>query len=196
MQPHLVGITMQRRLAGRAIGLVLLLLLSTAFPFASVSSYRSNYNGLDPIGANSTTDGNSINVSSSAFTIPANATLSNGWMNVSDNWEMDGGNGTWFEAGVVNHSLNLGGIDATSLSHFGNSLSLAPDSDVGWVDDLESLALQFTGFSSETWFVSNINLDPANGSMPSSVPEGQLLAAATTAGGLAAGSNLSLLSCQ
>ena len=185
---------MQRRLAGRAIGLVLLLLLSTAFPFASVSSYRSNYNGLDPIGANSTTDGNSINVSSSAFTIPANATLSNGWMNVSDNWEMDGGNGTWYEAGVANHSLNLGSTDATSLSHFGNSLSLAPDRDVGWVDDLELLALQFTGFSSESWFVSNISLDPANGSIPSSVPEGQLLAAATKAGGLAAGSNLSLLS--
>ena len=185
---------MQRRLVGRAVGLVLLLLVSTLFPFASVYSYRSTYNGLDLIGANSTTDGSSINVSSSAFTVPANATLSNGWMNVSDNWEMDGGNGTWFEAGVVNHSLNFGATDATSLSHFGNSLSLAPDSDVGWVDDLESLALQFTGFSSETWFVSNISLAPANGSMPSSIPEGQLLAAATTAGGLAAGSNLSLLS--
>ena len=89
---------MQRRVAGRATGLVLLLLLSTMFPFANVSSNHSNYNGLDPIGANSTTDKNSVNVSSSAFTIPANATLDNGWMNVSDNWEMDGGNGTWFEA--------------------------------------------------------------------------------------------------
>jgi len=176
----------------RAAALVALLLISSASPFlASASAYQTLYSGNPSIGSNSTIDSTGLSVLDTGFSIPANATITDGWLNLSTGWDMDGGNGTWFEAGVHNQNLTMGSNDMTSTSHFQNKLSLAPDQDVGWVDDLETLRLQFNGFSSSShvWSVSALNFTNANGSTPNSVPEGLLLAAATSQGGLPPGTN-------
>ena len=175
---------------GVSLSIVFLLLLGGMVPLIGTSmAFQTNYSGNDPLGFNTTMDGNHLSVLSSGFNVPANATITGGWMNVSNDWDIDGGNGTWFESGVANRSLDMGVNDFTSTSHFDGKISLAPDRNVGWVDDFEDLKLQFTGFtaSSDIWMVSDLNISAANGSLPNSIPEGILLAAATKAGGLPAG---------
>ena len=113
-------------------------------PLIGISlAFQSNYSGQNPLGSNTSTEGNHTSTLTNGFVIPANATITNGWVNVSNQWDSDGGNGTWFESGAVNRSLDMGMNDFTSTSHFDGSISLAPDRNVGWVDDFEDLNLQY-----------------------------------------------------
>ena len=194
------GVRMRAHERGRnswiSISIVTILLLSGFMPLIDIGlAFQSDYSGQDPLGFNASTEGNHTSALTNGFVIPANATITDGWMNVSNDWNSDGGNGTWFESGVVNRSLDMGKNDFTSTSHFDGSISLAPDRNVGWVDDFEDLNLQFRGFtaSSDIWMVSDLNLSTANGSLPNSVPEGILFAGATQAGGLHPGTNEWLL---
>ena len=143
------------------------------------------------MGSNSTIDNTEVSVLTDGFTIPANASITDGWLNLSTGWDMDGGNGSWFGAGIQNQNLTMGSNDLTSTSHFQDKLSLAPDQDVGWVDDFETLRLQFNGYtsSSHIWSVSAVNFSNINGSAPSTAPEGLLVAAATSQGGLPPGTS-------
>ena len=78
--------------------------------FNPATAYQTTYSGDDPIGSNETQSDLQVNISTAGFNLPANATPTDGWLNLSTPWDMDGGNGTWFEAGVFAQNFTLATI--------------------------------------------------------------------------------------
>ncbi len=124
------------------------------------------------------------------FIVPGNATILDGWVNVGVDGMMDAGQGTYLNS--FGADFENGTLDGTSLGHFGNILSLAPDPFVNQISDFES-GLQYSfpgsisqsGLHDELWAVSDIairGVAPSNGAynmpygdIPATVPNGNFV---------------------
>ena len=112
------------------------------------------------------TPGGSVDISTTGFILPANGTITEGWLNLTTDWNQPGGNGSgWSAEGSSNFS------DGTHLmttpSRFDGALSLDQDQSVGTLENFENLEETFldwypAGPDSLIWSPSDLNLSGIN----------------------------------
>ena len=108
------------------------------------------------------TPGGSVEISTTGFTLPANGTITGGWLNLSTDWDQPGGNGTGWSANSESN-FSSGTDIMTTSSRFDGGLSLAQVQSVGTHEDFENLENTFldwhpAGPDSLVWAPSNLNL--------------------------------------
>ena len=100
-----------------------------------------------------------VDANISSIQVPANHTITSGFMTVEPVWETVEGNGSYY-GGTHDHSWANGTYNDTFSLGFGGQLSLASDSSVGSLTDFESTKMVPTGWltmgqDGEAWGVEN-----------------------------------------
>ena len=171
-----------------AILLVSIMLLA---PFAQ--AIDSPYSGNTELIVQQGVDGQLSNITDDAFTIPANSTILDAWVNVSTGTNGDAGTGTHWIADSPTLNFSHGTFSDASISVFDHELTLGVNHTVGRLDDLETLSMQFqqyvVGGSANVWrmaepsqfngaFAMNYSArQAAGGLIPSLASDGSLIAA-------------------
>ena len=170
---------------------VLLVAIMIFAPFTQ--ALDSPYSGDSELIIQSATQGEMTNLTEDAFSIPANSTILDGWVNVSTGANGNGGTGTHWVANSPALNFSQGSFSDASISVFDHELTLGVNHTVGRLDDLEALSLQFQQYSAggtaNVWrmaepsqfngaFAMNYSARQAAGGMiPSLASEGSLIAA-------------------
>ena len=169
--------------------LLVLLMLGAPLAVATESPYIGDTELIvQPIG-----DGTMVNLTEDAFVVPANATILDGWVNISTGANGDGGTGRHWLADDPNLNFSHGNLSDASIEVFDNELTLGVNQTVGRLDDLESLSLRFQRYTSggnvDVWrmaepsqfngpFAMNYSArQAAGGLIPALAPDGTLIAA-------------------
>ena len=102
-----------------------------------------------------------VDANISSIQVPANHTITSGFMTVEPVWETVEGNGSYY-GGTHDHSWANGTYNDTFSLGFGGQLSLASDSSVGSLTDFESTKMVPTGWltmgqDGEAWGVENLS---------------------------------------
>jgi hypothetical protein len=112
------------------------------------------------------TPGGAAEITTTGFTLPANGTITDGWLNLSTDWDQPGGNGSgWSSGSETNFSS---GQETLTTSHrFEGALSLAQDQSVGTYEDFTTLETTFlewlpAGPDALLWSPSDLNLSGTN----------------------------------
>ncbi|MBJ24270.1 MAG: hypothetical protein CMB64_06320 [Euryarchaeota archaeon] len=127
--------------------------------------------------------------------VASNATILDGWFNVSENTSLSGGNGDFWSAGVpVNNFTSSGVHDGTTGTHFDDLLSLSPNGSFGNVDTLDEITYNFEfGYSQSSpniWDVGELtNVSGTVIGNSRIVPHGEI-PALPSSGLLSAGTNI------
>ena len=124
---------------------VLLVTIMIFAPFTQ--ALDSPYSGDSELIIQSATQGEMTNLTEDAFSIPANSTILDGWVNVSTGANGNGGNGTHWVANSPALNFSQGSFSDASISVFDHELTLGVNHTVGRLDDLEALSLQFQQYS-------------------------------------------------
>jgi len=172
----------------RAILLMMLLLLT---PVSAM--VESPYIGTAELIVTPAGDGTLVNLSEDSFEVPANATILDGWVNISTGADGDGGTGRHWIADDPAGNFSHGTLSAASLDVFETELTLGVNHTVGRLDDLETLSLRFQhytpGGAANVWrmaepsqfngsFAMNYSArQAAGGLIPSLATQGALVAA-------------------
>ena len=127
----------------RAILLMMLLLLT---PVSAM--VESPYIGTAELIVTPAGDGTLVNLSEDSFEVPANATILDGWVNISTGADGDGGTGRHWIADDPAGNFSHGTLSAASLDVFETELTLGVNHTVGRLDDLETLSLRFQHYLS------------------------------------------------
>ena len=138
---------------------LLVLLLVLVGPSTYVQSRTVNYG---PITFTPSTNETNVDVNISSIQVPANHTITSGYLAIEPIWETVESNGTYFGADLPNAWSNGTHNLTSSLAHAGQ-LSLATDSSVGALTDFESTKMVPTGWltmgqDGEEWGVENLSL--------------------------------------
>ena len=138
---------------------LLVLLLVLVGPSTYVQSRTVNYG---PITFTPSTNETNVDVNISSIQVPANHTITSGYLAIEPVWETVESNGTYFGADLPNAWSNGTHNLTSSLAHAGQ-LSLATDSSVGALTDFESTKMVPTGWltmgqDGEEWGVENLSL--------------------------------------
>jgi len=139
------------------------------------------------------------------WTIPGNSTILDGWLNVESGNFPSLGNGSGWDGSSANSNFSSGAYFDTTSTHFNEILSLDTNGSYGNIDEfnsapLLSLAAGITsGGTGATWLPTNLNYSGtpstgggntvANGTIPASATEGNLVVGTNPNGGVPAGSN-------
>tara|TARA_B100001741_G_scaffold33348_2_gene23863 strand:- start:23749 stop:30069 length:6321 start_codon:yes stop_codon:yes gene_type:complete len=139
-----------------AVFLVLLLVL--VGPSTYVQSRTVTYG---PVSFQPATNETTIDANITSIQVPANHTITSGFMSIEPIWETVEENGTYFGADLSNAWANGTHNLTSSLAH-GGQLSLATDSSVGTLTDFESTKMVPTGWltmghDGEVWGVENLS---------------------------------------
>lgn len=159
----------------------------------------TNYSGPGVIGSS----GNSRTVD--GWSVPGNATILDGWLNIESGNFPTTGNGSGWDASSQNANFSQGTSSYTTSTHFPNALSLDTNGSFGRVDYFNSppilqLAAGIsTGGTGVTWLPTDLNYSGtpasgggntvANGTIPANATEGSFVVATNPNGGVPAGSN-------
>ena len=92
-------------------------------------------------------NGELSNLTEDAFSIPANSTILDGWVNVSTGSNGDGGSGTHWNINSPTLNFSHGTFSDSSISVFDHELTLDVNHTVGRIDDLETLSMRFQQYS-------------------------------------------------
>ena len=138
-------------------------------------------------------NGELSNLTEDAFSIPANSTILDGWVNVSTGSNGDGGSGTHWNANSPTLNFSHGTFSDSSISVFDHELTLDVNHTVGRLDDLRTLSMRFQQYSpggtADVWrmaepsqfngaFAMNYSArQAAGGLIPSLASDGSLIAA-------------------
>ena len=139
-----------------AVFLVLLLVLVGPSTYVQSRTVTFGPATFQP-GTNETT----VDANISSIQVPANHTITSGFMTVEPVWETIDGNGTYFGT-THDHPWANGTHNRTSSLSFGSQLSLASDSSVGSLSDFESTKMVPTGWltmgqDGEAWGIQNLS---------------------------------------
>ena len=139
-----------------AVFLVLLLVL--VGPSTYVQSRTVTYG---PVTFQPATNETAIDANISSIQVPANHTITSGFVSIEPVWETVEENGTYFGSGLPNAWANGTHNLTSSLAH-GGQLSLATDSSVGSLTDFETTKMVPTGWltmgqDGEAWGVQNLS---------------------------------------
>ena len=137
---------------------LLVLLLVLVGPSTYVQSRTVAYG---PVTFQPATNETAIDANITSIQVPANHTITSGFLSIDPVWETVNDNGTYFGAELANAWANGTHNLTSSLAH-GGKLSLATDSSVGSLTDFESTKLVPTGWlttgqDGETWGVENLS---------------------------------------
>jgi len=160
-------------------------------PFAQ--AMESPYSGDSELIVQPNPQGGLTNLTEDAFSIPANSTILDGWVNVSTGANGDGGAGTHWIADNPSLNFSHGTFSDSSISVFDHELTLGVNHTVGRLDDLETLSMRFQqylpGGTADVWrmaepsqfngpFAMNYSArQAAGGLIPSLASQGSLIAA-------------------
>ena len=114
-------------------------------PFAQ--AMESPYSGDSELIVQPNPQGGLTNLTEDAFSIPANSTILDGWVNVSTGANGDGGTGTHWIADNPSLNFSHGTFSDSSISVFDDELTLGVNHTVGRLDDLETLSMRFQQYS-------------------------------------------------
>ena len=139
-----------------AVFLVLLLIL--VGPSTYVQSRTVTYG---PVTFQPGTNQTTVDANISSIQVPANHSITSGFLSIDPVWETVEENGTYFGAGLSNAWANGTHNLTSSLAH-GGQLSLATDSSVGTLTDFEATKMVPTGWltvgqDGEVWGVENLS---------------------------------------
>jgi hypothetical protein len=167
---------------------IMCLFLALIMCFPTASAALTEWTGPSAIPSSGTP------VVTNGFIVPGNATILDGWVNVGVDGMMDAGQGMYLNS--YGTDFTNGTLDGTSLDHFGDILSLAPDQFVNQMTDFESglnylfpNSVSQSGLHNELWAVSDVTIRgmvPSNGAY--NMPYGDI-PATTTDGGFLLGTN-------
>ena len=139
-----------------AVFLVLLLVL--VGPSTYVQSRTVTYG---PVTFQPATNETTVDANITSIQVPANHTITSGFVSIEPVWETVEENGTYFGSGLPNAWANGTHNLTSSLAH-GGQLSLATDSSVGSLTDFETTKMVPTGWltmgqDGEAWGVQNLS---------------------------------------
>ena len=139
-----------------AVFLVLLLVL--VGPSTYVQSRTVTYG---PVTFQPATNETAVDANITSIQVPANHTITSGFVSIEPVWETVEENGTYFGSGLPNAWANGTHNLTSSLAH-GGQLSLATDSSVGSLTDFETTKMVPTGWltmgqDGEAWGVQNLS---------------------------------------
>ncbi len=168
----------------KIVGLILVFM----FCIPTVNAAITNWTGPNQI--NSSGDEKIVN----GFLVPGNATIRDGWVDVGVDGMVDADYGLYLSS--VGTDFSNGTYDGTTLSHFGDLLSLLPDPTVNQMTDFETGliysrpgTLQSVGTDPGLWDITDLvfpTLTPTNGVYNLSFGE---IPASTTNGSYLLGTN-------
>ena len=123
----------------------LLVAIMILAPFAQ--AVESPYSGNRELIVQPNPNGELSNLTEDAFSIPANSTILDGWVNVSTGSNGDGGSGTHWNVNSPTLNFSHGTFSDSSISVFDHELTLDVNHTVGRIDDLETLSMRFQQYS-------------------------------------------------
>ena len=112
------------------------------------------------------TPGGAAEITTTGFTLPANGTITEGWLNLSTDWDQPGGNGSGWSSGTETN-FSSGQNVLTTSQRFEGALSLAQDQSVGTYEDFTTLETTFLewlpgGPDALLWSPSTLNFSGNN----------------------------------
>ena len=174
---------------------ILALMILTPLSAADLVQY-SGPNVVSSSGNTRTVDG---------WTVPGNSTILDGWLNVQSGNFPSLGNGSGWDGASANSNFSSGAYFDTTSTHFDEMLSLSTNGSYGNIDEFNSAPLLslaagvYTGGTGVTWLPTNLNYSGtpstgggntvANGTIPASATEGNLVVGTNPNGGIPAGSD-------
>jgi len=174
---------------------ILVLMILTPLSAADLVQY-SGPNVVSSSGNTRTVDG---------WTVPGNSTILDGWLNVESGNFPSLGNGSGWDGASANSNFSSGTYFDTTSTHFDEMLSLSTNGSYGNIDEFNSAPLLslaagiHTGGTGVSWLPTNLNYSGmpstgggntvANGTIPASATEGNLVVGTNPNGGVPAGSN-------
>lgn len=174
---------------------ILILMLITPLTAADISSW-SGPNIVGSTGNTRIVDG---------WSVPGNATILDGWLNIESGNFPSTGNGTNWDGRTSSANFSSGGFSQSTFTHFNELLTLSTNGSFGNIDHFNSPpALSFaqgisTGGNGVTWLPTDLNYSgtPAanggntitNGTIPANMTEGQFAVGTNPGSGVPAGSN-------
>ncbi len=142
-----------------------LVLLMVALPFSlTVDAYNTPWEGQTH--PRPSFPGGATNISTTGFTLPANGTITDGWLDISTDWDQPGGNGSgWAANGADN--FTTGQHYMTSATRFDGALSLDQEQSVGSREDFENLETTLLDWNPQgpealIWAPTDLNISGTN----------------------------------